>query len=460
MALIERTFASAGADYDIVGAKNWLQSLAPLSNDYDFYQIGQDAIPNNWGANTLDFNDHKVRFINEEGHKILCTGANGQIDLRGNNTGAEHFLDLIGLFLEATATSVAFLIEAGGWNVANDTMRIIIKDCLIKGHTSRNSGIKFHGTRSYVDAFNIKLWNMKTAVYCSVGGSVTPYIDRRFLENISVYRSDNASYFFSNTVGNEWQLKNCFAVDPVTGSLFENVGDGTQFIKVFNSASSPGTDQVQGVNVKQNIVTLDNIISLDDTSEDFLKLKVDPIPGLPGAPDLGASGVAPSIVDNTTDISGNSRPDEYGFYSIGAEEQQYTPAPEPIPVPEEMPDQADLVDLKLTKDTHDIYLSSGDLAIVDGEDELVQRVKIKLLFFFGEWFLDTSLGIKYYESILKKNPDLNLVDSIIKASILDEPEMIDFIEYSSDFDISKREFSVNFIANTTYGQITFNEEIL
>jgi hypothetical protein len=111
-------------------------------------------------------------------------------------------------------------------------------------------------------------------------------------------------------------------------------------------------------------------------------------------------------------------------------------------------------DLLLDVYTHDLTLVNYDLAIVDGIDHVRQHLKIRLLFMFGEWFLDSTQGIRYYDLIAVKNPDMALVDSIIKATILETPEVTGLTEYSSEYDPRARRFSVTFTAKTSSGNIT------
>lgn len=56
-------------------------------------------------------------------------------------------------------------------------------------------------------------------------------------------------------------------------------------------------------------------------------------------------------------------------------------------------------DLALSSD-HDIYLEDNDFALVAGPDESAQSILIRLWTYYGEWFLDTSLGTPHYEKIL------------------------------------------------------------
>jgi hypothetical protein len=81
-----------------------------------------------------------------------------------------------------------------------------------------------------------------------------------------------------------------------------------------------------------------------------------------------------------------------------------------------------------------------------------------LQFFYGEWYLDTTMGIKYYENILIKNPLLNEVESILKAAILETPGVSDLTNFSLEYDGS-RQININFTVNTIEGSLTLNEVI-
>lgn len=121
-----------------------------------------------------------------------------------------------------------------------------------------------------------------------------------------------------------------------------------------------------------------------------------------------------------------------------------------------------MVDLKLNIETHDLEYNNYDLVITKDENiELIQRLKIKLQFFFAEWFLDTTKGIQFYEIIYKKNSDSKLIDNVIKRTILEEQEISNLIEYKTIFDLQNRKYSINFIAKKYDGGIIkFKESII
>jgi hypothetical protein len=63
-------------------------------------------------------------------------------------------------------------------------------------------------------------------------------------------------------------------------------------------------------------------------------------------------------------------------------------------------------DLKLDLITNDIVIENGDFAWVEGLDLVVQILMIRLKFFYGECAFDTSRGVKYFETIYVKNPNI------------------------------------------------------
>lgn len=115
-------------------------------------------------------------------------------------------------------------------------------------------------------------------------------------------------------------------------------------------------------------------------------------------------------------------------------------------------------DIALNIDTGDLAIGAQDLYLVEKIDYIEQKLIIRLRFFFSEWFLDNTLGVKYVESIFVKNPDLDLVESLLKATILETPGVVSLVSFSLDLSTT-RELTVTFKANTDYGIITFNEVV-
>jgi hypothetical protein len=118
-----------------------------------------------------------------------------------------------------------------------------------------------------------------------------------------------------------------------------------------------------------------------------------------------------------------------------------------------------MIDILVNEQTHDLEFSNFDLQLNEGIGSIVQSLKIRLLFFKGEWFLDTTTGLPFYELLLIKNPYIPAVDAIIKAFILATPDVTELLKYESSYNARTRKHSISFLVNTIYGQTTFSEEI-
>jgi hypothetical protein len=114
-------------------------------------------------------------------------------------------------------------------------------------------------------------------------------------------------------------------------------------------------------------------------------------------------------------------------------------------------------DLALNRISHDLVFTPAPPGVsiwtINGQDKVAQQIKITLLAFLGEWFLDITFGVPYLEEILIKNPRMSTVESIIRSHILDVPHVLMIETLALDWDRQTRKLSVTFIADTDYGPI-------
>ncbi|QGP57352.1 hypothetical protein PsalMR5_04871 (plasmid) [Piscirickettsia salmonis] len=96
-----------------------------------------------------------------------------------------------------------------------------------------------------------------------------------------------------------------------------------------------------------------------------------------------------------------------------------------------------MTDFLLNND-HDIDFSSLSLHLTDS---LAQHLSIKLNTFQGEWFLDNTAGIPYFQNILGNKVDADVIDSIFKKAILEEKDVSTILEFTSSIDNAKRKYS-------------------
>lgn len=76
--------------------------------------------------------------------------------------------------------------------------------------------------------------------------------------------------------------------------------------------------------------------------------------------------------------------------------------------------------------------------LVEGVDAIVQRYRVRLKFFLGEWFLDRNQGMPYVEKILTHNPDRVLIRSLFRRALLSVPGTKDVRELELEVDTSTR----------------------
>lgn len=69
-------------------------------------------------------------------------------------------------------------------------------------------------------------------------------------------------------------------------------------------------------------------------------------------------------------------------------------------------------------ETNDIVIPRQ---IVRGADALIQRVKLCLRFFLGEWFLDQRLGVPWIQQIFVAGPDMPKIQAILSRAIMKVP---------------------------------------
>src|SRR4051812_32765987 len=83
----------------------------------------------------------------------------------------------------------------------------------------------------------------------------------------------------------------------------------------------------------------------------------------------------------------------------------------------------------------DLLIVNNDLVLNDGQAAVTQNVLQRLQMFLGEWFLDNTIGLPYFQQILVKNPDQSKIDALFANQIMGTPGIIQLNTYS---------FKVNF----------------
>ena len=100
----------------------------------------------------------------------------------------------------------------------------------------------------------------------------------------------------------------------------------------------------------------------------------------------------------------------------------------------------------------DILLDrSGDLLLSDTgdivlNDSVAQKIRIRLLWFEGEWKWDREEGIPYFDQLLVKNPNLDYFESVIRDRIFEIDEITDVKNVEITFKREKGNAVMKFVA--------------
>jgi hypothetical protein len=106
-------------------------------------------------------------------------------------------------------------------------------------------------------------------------------------------------------------------------------------------------------------------------------------------------------------------------------------------------------------DFGDILIENNDLVMVTGKEAIKQDIVQRLRTFLGEWFLDNTIGVPYYQQILVKNPNQSNIDAIFINVILSTPGVTQLSEYSFKPNYTIRQLEIDFIAQTTDGEVDY-----
>lgn len=114
-----------------------------------------------------------------------------------------------------------------------------------------------------------------------------------------------------------------------------------------------------------------------------------------------------------------------------------------------------MADLKLNSN-HDIDWNNLVLT-QDNTESVAQKVKLRLLRYFGEYFLNVNIGIPYLQEITKKGVSKEYVDTIFIDEILGTVGIVSLDSYESVL-TSQGVYQAAFAATTVEG-VTFQFNI-
>jgi len=113
---------------------------------------------------------------------------------------------------------------------------------------------------------------------------------------------------------------------------------------------------------------------------------------------------------------------------------------------------------KYLDSNNNLVVENGIIKRVSDAEEVSQRIKTTLLFYLGEWFLNTSIGIPWLEDIFIKPANLNNIESILKSEVLNVPGVSRITDFSMSYEKSpSRKLTINMNVISTFGEINLSE---
>lgn len=115
------------------------------------------------------------------------------------------------------------------------------------------------------------------------------------------------------------------------------------------------------------------------------------------------------------------------------------------------------MDFKLDPISWDIIWHNGPLQVEDTTqpftETVAQRLKIRLLTFQNEWFLDTTYGVPYWQRLLGiKQTSKAAADLIFQQQILAEEGVKEIVSFDSSF--ANRQYSLTFKVRVVTGEVS------
>lgn len=109
----------------------------------------------------------------------------------------------------------------------------------------------------------------------------------------------------------------------------------------------------------------------------------------------------------------------------------------------------------LDPETHDYVLNTDGKVqrTSDLTNIVVQRIKVALQVFMGEWFLNRDQGVPFFQEILKANPDISQVRNLLFSEVSRVQDVDEILEFNISFDSTTRIFGTTFKVRASDGTI-------
>lgn len=93
---------------------------------------------------------------------------------------------------------------------------------------------------------------------------------------------------------------------------------------------------------------------------------------------------------------------------------------------------------------YDLHLDrTNNLAVVKDGEAVGQHGRQRLMTYYSEWFLNTTVGVHWLDEIMGKNYDPALSEAIVKDELMGTPGVTSIETFSVSYTRSRRELVMN-----------------
>lgn len=110
-----------------------------------------------------------------------------------------------------------------------------------------------------------------------------------------------------------------------------------------------------------------------------------------------------------------------------------------------------LRNIAIDRDTGGFIFSGDQLQFVSDAESIRQAVRIRLKTIRGEFFLDPTLGVPWFDDVFIKNPDVRVIVAMLREEITGVRGVKDVVSMDFNFDKSSRALEISFQATTDVG---------
>lgn len=102
-------------------------------------------------------------------------------------------------------------------------------------------------------------------------------------------------------------------------------------------------------------------------------------------------------------------------------------------------------------DDHDLLVDAEGLHLISGLPGVAQLIRIAILLFLGEWFLNLEVGMPWFQEILGQKFDAALIRQRLSERISKIPAVAEIISIAVSFDADARAVSIDYEVRVDWG---------